>query len=104
MSAKLKRLLFVDDNADFLGIVHTILGGIAGENWEIYTAQNAGTALQVIQEKQVDLAVVDVHMPVVDGLQFLSLLSRKHPNVAKAVMTSDATEAHRAACLSRGAE
>jgi CheY-like chemotaxis protein len=43
-------------------------------------------------------------MPVVDGLQFLSLVTRKHPNVTKAVMTSDASEAHRAACLSRGAE
>jgi CheY-like chemotaxis protein len=104
MSAKSKRLLFVDDNADFLAIVHSILGGIAGENWEIYTAQNAGAALQVIQEKQVDLVVVDMHMPVVNGLEFLTLLSRKHPNVAKVVMTSDATESHRAACLSRGAE
>ncbi len=104
MSAKLKRLLFVDDNADFLGIVHSILGEIAGENWEIYTAQNAGGALQVIQEKQVALVVVDMHMPVVNGLEFLSLLSRKHPNVPKVVMTSDVTEAHRAACLSRGAE
>src|SRR5258705_12251004 len=104
MSAKLKRLLFVDDNADFLGIVHSILGEIAGENWEIYTAQNAGGALQVIQEKQVALVVVDMHMPVVNGLEFLSLLRRKHPNVPKVVMTSDVTEAHRAACLSRGAE
>src|SRR5688572_24759440 len=102
MSAK--RLLFVDDNADFLGIVQTILGGIVGEKWEIYTAQNAGMALQVLQDNQIDLVVVDMHMPVVDGFQFLALLSRKHPNLPKAVMTSDVSEAHRAACLSRGAE
>jgi CheY-like chemotaxis protein len=99
-----KRLLFVDDNADFLAIVQTILGGIAGEKWELYTAQNTGMALQVLQDNQVDLVVVDMHMPVVDGFQFLALLSRKHPNVPKAVMTSDVSEAHRAACLSRGAE
>jgi CheY-like chemotaxis protein len=99
-----KRLLFVDDNADFLGIVQTILGGIVGEKWEIYTAQNAGMALQVLQDNQIDLVVVDMHMPVVDGFQFLALLSRKHPNLPKAVMTSDVSEAHRAACLSRGAE
>src|SRR5687767_8785221 len=102
MSAK--RLLFVDDNADFLGIVQTVLGGIVGERWEIYTAQNAGMALQVLQDNQIDLVVVDMHMPVVDGFQFLALLSRKHPNLPKAVMTSDVSEAHRAACLSRGAE
>jgi CheY-like chemotaxis protein len=99
-----KRILFVDDNSDFLSIVQTILGGIAGDKWEVHTAQNAGMALQLLQNRQVDLVVVDVHMPVVDGFQFLSLLSRKHPNVAKAVMTSDVTEAHRATCLSHGAE
>src|SRR5215207_4576448 len=92
MSATLKRILFVDDNVDFLSIVQTILGGIAGEKWEVHTAPNAGMALQVLQDRQVDLVVVDVHMPVVDGFQFLSLLNRKHPNLAKAVMTSDVSE------------
>lgn len=104
MSATRKRILFVDDNVDFLSIIQTILGGIAGEKWEVYTAPNAGMALQVLQDRQIDLAVVDVHMPVVDGFQFLSLLNRKHPNLAKAVMTSDVSEAHRATCLSHGAE
>jgi len=104
MSATPKRILFVDDNHDFLSIIQTILGGIAGEKWEVHTAPNAGMALQLLQDRQVDLVVVDVHMPVVDGFQFLSLLNRKHPNLAKAVMTSDVTEAHRATCLSHGAE
>jgi CheY-like chemotaxis protein len=104
MSAPRKRILFVDDNHDFLSIIETILGGIAGERWEVFTAPNAGMALQVLQDRQIDLVVVDVHMPVVDGFQFLSLVNRKHPNLAKAVMTSDASEAHRAACLSHGAE
>ena len=104
MSAPLKRILFVDDNHDFLSIIQTILGGIAGEKWEVHTAPNAGLALQLLQSQQIDLVVVDVHMPVVDGFQFLSLLNRKHPNLTKAVMTSDVSEAHRATCLSHGAE
>ena len=104
MSAPLKRILFVDDNHDFLSIIETILGGIAGGKWEVYTAPNAGMALQALQDRQIDLVVVDVHMPVVDGFQFLSLLNRKHPNLTKAVMTSDVSEAHKATCLSHGAE
>jgi len=104
MGDHVKRFLFVDDNAEFLGIVQTILGGIAGKKWEIYTAPNAGMALQIMESKPIDVVIADVHMPVVDGFQFLSLLSRKHPNMTKAVMTSDASEAHRATCLSRGAE
>jgi CheY-like chemotaxis protein len=43
-------------------------------------------------------------MPLVDGLQFLSLLGRKYPNVLKVVLTGDPTEHHRTACLGNGAE
>src|SRR6185503_15561938 len=43
-------------------------------------------------------------MPVVDGMQFLSLLNRKNPNVFKAVLTADTSEMHRTVCMSRGAE
>ena len=37
-------------------------------------------------------------------MQFLQLLNRKHPNVARVVLSGDATEAERATCLSLGAE
>ncbi|MCI0745776.1 MAG: response regulator, partial [Verrucomicrobia subdivision 3 bacterium] len=104
MSQKLKRVLFVDDNHEFLSIIENILGGYSQGIWEIFTAQHAGMAFHTIQEKQIDLVVVDVRMPVIDGLEFLTLLNRQHPNVAKAVMTGDVTDATRAACLSRGAE
>jgi len=57
-----------------------------------------------MQDQRLDLLVVDVHMPVVDGLQFLALLQRKYPNTIKVVLTGDATEHYRAACLSKGAE
>ena len=99
-----KRVLFVDDNQQFLDMVQEIMSRIAGESWEIHVAQNVGQAMNVIAEKHIDLVVLDVHMPVVDGMQFLSLLNRKHPNVLKAVLTADTSEMHRTICLSRGAE
>jgi CheY-like chemotaxis protein len=43
-------------------------------------------------------------MPVVDGLQFVSLLQRKHPDLLTVVLTGHVTEEHRALCLNRGAE
>jgi len=61
-------------------------------------------ALGILQEQRIDLLVLDIHLPVVDGLQFLNLLQRKFPNVLKVVLTGDATEHHRATCLSNGAE
>ena len=81
-----------------------IISRLAGPSWEIYMAQNVGQAMNIIAERQIDLVVLDVLMPVVDGTQFLSLLNRKHPNVFKAVLTGDASEMHRTICMSRGAE
>lgn len=104
MAQKRKKILFVDDDASLLDILRQIMGHFAAGAWEIFTAEDVSKALAVLQEHRVDLLVIDIHMPLVDGLQFLNLLQRKYPNVLKVVLTGDATEHHRATCLSNGAE
>src|SRR5437762_6873783 len=104
MPQKKSKVLFLDDDQSFLEAVKGLMACYAGGDWEILTASDTGEALRMVQEQHVDLLVVDVHMPVVDGLQFLSLLQRKYPAILKVVLTGDATEDYRAACLSNGAE
>jgi CheY-like chemotaxis protein len=48
--------------------------------------------------------VVDINMPMLDGLQFLRILNRRYPGVKKVTLTAYATEENRAACLANGAE
>jgi len=104
MSDDVKKILLVDDQPEFLDVARSILTILAGEGWEILTAENAGVAMNMIPQHQIDLVVLDIHMPVIDGLQFLSLLNRKHPDLLTAVLTAAVSEEHRALCLSRGAE
>ena len=104
MAQKPKKILFVDDELGLLDFVRQLMGHFAGPAWEILTAPDVSKALGILQEHKVDLLVLDIHMPVVDGLQFLNLLHRKFPNVLKVVLTGDASEQHRATCLSNGAE
>ena len=99
-----KKILFVDDDAELLDVVRQITAELAGESWAVSTAENVAEAMSIIQDQQIDLVVVDLHMPVVDGVQFLGLLHRKHPNLLKVVLTSDVSEEQRALCLSQGAE
>ena len=103
MPHKRKKILFVDDDVTLLEVLRHLMGKLAGGAWEIFTAADVSQALGVLQERRLDLVVVDLHMPVVDGLQFLNLLQRKYPNQHKVVLTGDATEHHRASCLSSGA-
>ena len=99
-----KKILFVDDDPELLEIVRHMTAQLAGNSWVVSTAENVAEAMSIIQDQQIDLIVVDLHMPVVDGVQFLSLLNRKHPNLLKVVLTSDISEEQRALCLSQGAE
>lgn len=104
MAQKPKKILFVDDELGLLDFIRQLMGHFAGPAWEILTAPDVSKALGILQEHKIDLLVLDIHMPVVDGLQFLNLLHRKFPNVLKVVLTGDASEQHRATCLSSGAE
>jgi CheY-like chemotaxis protein len=101
---KRKRVLFVDDEPAFLETIAAVIESTQAELWETYFAESAGKALSILQEQPMNLVVIDIEMPVIDGLQFLSLVHRKHPNLSKVVLTGYATEQHRAACLSGGAE
>jgi DNA-binding NarL/FixJ family response regulator len=101
---KKKQLLFIDDEPAFLETIRRLFGAWSRELWDIHTAENTGDALALLQEHPIDLVIIDVRMPVVDGLQLLSLLNRKFPNLQKVVLTGFADESYRAACLSNGAE
>ena len=100
----MKKVLFVDDNLQFLEMIERVMGDWSQGEWQIFLAQNSGKALLILQEHAIDLAVVDVQMPVVDGIQFLALLNRKYPNVQKVTLSAYADDASRAACIGQGAE
>lgn len=77
---------------------------LAGDSWEIQTASSAGEALAMLQQHPFDLLVLDINMPVLDGVQFLGLLQRRFPNLIKAGLTGETDEKRRTACLNAGAE
>ena len=98
-----KRLLFVDDDADFLAGVRDIFGGMSRGTWEIATATNHSQALACLSQGPVDVVVLDYNMPVMDGLGFLRLLRRTHPGQLAVMLTSRSDDATRRACLENGA-
>ena len=104
MPQKQKKVLFVDDDAKLLELIQQLMSFLSQDSWEIFTAPDVSRALRLLQDQRIDLLVIDIHMPVVDGLQFLNLLQRKYPNILKVVLTGDATEEYRARCLNNGAE
>jgi CheY-like chemotaxis protein len=58
------RILVVDDEEDLLSLVSAVLGG-AG--YEVFTANSGQAALDLLEQETVDLVLLDVMMPEMDG-------------------------------------
>ena len=64
-SCHLKTILIVDDNHDMLSFVSSCMK----ENYEVCTATDGISALELLQNEQVDLVISDVMMPGIDGFE-----------------------------------
>ncbi len=99
-----RQVLFVDDEPDFLQMAEETIAPLSGGNWVIHCASTTDIALDLLKRQKMDLAVVDVNMPLLDGVQFLKLLGRRYPDLKKVTLTAVATEEKRSQCLAAGAE
>ncbi len=99
-----RQVLFVDDEPDFLLSVKEAFAPLSAGQWVIHCANTTDAALELLKRQKMDLVVVDINMPLLDGIQFLNLLGRRHPDLKKVTLTAFATEEKRSACLAAGAE
>ncbi len=102
--AKQHQILFVDDETSFLDTVRALFTAWSKNGWRIESATSADQALEILKTRKFDLIVVDVNMPVLDGIQFLRIVNRRFPDLKKAAITGHASEEKRSACLANGAE
>lgn len=87
------RALVVDDTAIYRSIMTRTLSGVAGVEL-VGTARNGQDALEQVRQYSPDVVFLDIEMPVMDGLEALSVLGRDHPEVA-VLMVSSVTDAGR---------
>lgn len=97
------KVLFVDDDLSFLQMLRDVFSEASGGAWEIQTATSGGDALQRLRSKPVDLIVIDVFMPGMDGLQLLRILNDEFPSLPKVLLTGMPDGNTRAAALEGGA-
>jgi CheY-like chemotaxis protein len=97
-----KALLFVDDDSGFLEVMDRMFRLWSKNQIRIHLAHSVGQAILLLQESKIDAVISDIRMPVVDGLQFIRLIHRKHPLVRKIVLTGISDETYRTACLESG--
>ena len=80
------RLLIVDDEIDMLRLLERSIG--AEMNWEIALAQSGEEALELIEKTPFDLALVDIRMPGMDGIELLERIKVFDPWLTVVMMTA----------------
>jgi CheY-like chemotaxis protein len=100
---KRKQFLLVDDEADVLSTLSALLKKLSDGQWVLRTATNHSQALEQLKAQPVDAVVLDVEMPVMDGIEFLRLLARTHPGQQVVMLSGRIDENTRKTALDLGA-
>ncbi|NUP06737.1 MAG: response regulator [Polyangiaceae bacterium] len=99
-----KTILLVDDSRTHRSLLRVFL---TGHDFEFVEAANGVEALDIVMRQRVDLAIVDLHMPELDGVGLLKRLrasARKDVRNLKVVLlTGEKEQASLAEALKAGA-
>ena len=91
------KVLLADDDELFLKSLKALIER-QPELSVVAEAANGLEAIELAEQHAPDAAVVDLHMPLLDGVSTVTRLRRDHPNLCLIVLTGDSdVQLHRAA-------
>jgi CheY-like chemotaxis protein len=82
-----QKVLLLDDDQDLLELYQEMLGKIPSKP-EVQIATSGARAIALMESQPFALLISDLNMPRMDGLQVLTIVRRKFPQLRTAVMTS----------------
>ncbi|MBF0368219.1 MAG: response regulator transcription factor [Magnetococcales bacterium] len=81
-----KTVLLVDDDPNVHLLFSTVIQGMGYE--VVGEARDGKEGLQMFQEKAPDLVLLDIHMPVMDGIEALKKILAADPNARVVMLTT----------------
>ena len=94
------KILIVDDNRIF---VEYLLAALDGEGWALFSALSAEEALAFVGKTLPDIIILDVMMPVIDGIELCRRL-KKFCSVPIIMLSGKTDYKDKVECLTIGAE
>ncbi len=94
-------ILVAEDDAP---IRHALADTLEGAGYEVLQASDGKEALGLLLSKEIDLALLDVNMPVLNGFKLLKIMSRECPGIPSIVLTAYGEERERVKGLELGAD
>ena len=86
MVGRTHRILIVDDDGASLEVLSEVLNR---SNYETFSASTGYDAVKIIQEKPLDLAILDYNLPDTTGLALLQHIKRIRPSIIVIIMSAN---------------
>lgn len=78
------NVLFVDDEVH---ILKAIKRGLYKEKYNKFFASSPEEALEILEDKDIHVIVTDMKMPKMSGLELLTIVKEKYPDVVKIILS-----------------
>ncbi len=82
------KILIVDDQKLFIDSLRKVLMGQEDSIGSVSTTLNGKEAIQFVQNNAVDIILMDIHMPVMDGIEATKIIHRKYPDIRILMLTT----------------
>ena len=100
MAEKPVRVLIVDDEEDFLEMFSLRLKEM-GES--VTTASSGKACLEILEREQIDVVILDILMPQMNGMETLKVIKQRFPLVEVVMLTAHGTIQTAVDCMKIGA-
>jgi DNA-binding NtrC family response regulator len=95
------RILVIDDDENIRKVLETIL---EDEGYNVETAETAKKAIEKSEKAFYNLALIDVRLPDMEGIELLSKLRSTKPKMRKIIVTGYPTLQNAVAAVNKGAD
>ncbi len=96
----MKKILVTEDNDSNYMLMTYILK----KHYDFVRAHNGKEAVSMVDTEQPDLILMDIKMPVMDGLEATRQIKAVHPDMPILALTANAFDSDRQAALEAGCD
>lgn len=94
------NILVCDDERDILDAIEIYL---KAEGYKVFTAEDGAAALEIMEENEIHLAIIDIMMPVMDGITLIMKM-REETNIPIIVLSAKSEVTDKIVGLNVGAD
>jgi len=97
------KIVIADDSSLLRDRIRSLLNSI-NHNSVVYEAENGVEALQLIREEEPDLAILDIRMPEMNGIEVLKKIREMKMKVKVCILTNYDYPIYKKRCFEAGAD